>query len=57
MTDKEKKLIKEYTDLRTEYDKGHSRLKWVKQRMAAITRLVVIKENIVDERPDEMYLR
>ena len=51
------KLNKEYYKLLTEYKTGHPRLVWVKKRMAEITRITVIRENIIDERPDEIDLK
>ncbi len=58
MTDKEeRKLIKEYQALRAEYKKGHDRMVVVKKRMAEITRTVIIRENMIDERPDETILK
>ena len=58
MTPQEAKgLQKEYYELLAEFDKGNRRMKHVKKRMVEITKLIVIKELIVESRPDEIELK
>ncbi len=56
-TQQEKDLQKEYYELLAEFDKGNRRMKRVKKRMVEITKLIVVKELIVEPRPDELELK